>query len=49
VAKGTATLVADLLRECEAARFSPDASDVTGARDRWARARGAIRALESKA
>ncbi len=49
VAKGTAALVADLLRECESARFSPDASDVTGARDRWVRARGAIRALESKA
>jgi hypothetical protein len=49
VAKATAALVADLLRECEAARFSPDASDVTGARERWARARGAIRSLESRA
>lgn len=43
-----ADLVAQLLRECEAARFSPDAADVSGPRQRWARARGAIRALESR-
>jgi hypothetical protein len=49
VGKDTASLVAGLLRECEAARFSPDASDVRAARDRWDRARGAIRALESRA
>jgi hypothetical protein len=49
VKKPTASSVADLLRECEAARFAPDVSDVAGARERWARTRTVIRALESKA
>jgi hypothetical protein len=43
-----ATSVAEILRECEAARFSPDAADVAGARDRWARAQGTIRQLERR-
>jgi hypothetical protein len=38
--------VADLLRECESARFAPDASDVLGARERWIRAEATIRSLE---
>ena len=37
-----------LLRECEAARFSPEATDVVAARDRWVRAQGAIRGLEKR-
>jgi hypothetical protein len=49
VAPDAASRVAELLRECEAARFAPDASDVGAARDRWARARGAIRQLEKRA
>ena len=48
VERGAATSVADLLRECESARFSPDAADVPAARDRWMRARGAIRGLEKR-
>jgi hypothetical protein len=43
-----ASRLAELLRECEAARFAPDAADVVGARDRWARAQGAIRQLEKR-
>jgi BatD DUF11 like domain len=43
----TATSVAQLLRECEAARFAPDTVDIGAARDRWQRARGAIRGLEA--
>jgi hypothetical protein len=39
---------ADLLRECEAARFAPEAADVVVARDRWVRAQGAIRQLERR-
>ena len=49
VAPGAAATVAELLRECEAARFSPDATDVLAARDRWLRAQGAIRGLEKRA
>ncbi len=48
VAHDAATRVAALLRECEAARFSPDATDVMAARDRWVRAQGAIRGLEKR-
>lgn len=40
--------VAELLRECEAARFAPDAADVASARNRWARARQAIRQMERR-
>jgi hypothetical protein len=40
--------VADLLRECEAARFSPDAVDTIAAQTRWKRAQGAIRQLEKR-
>jgi hypothetical protein len=43
-----ASRLAELLRECEAARFAPAAADVLGARDRWARAQGAIRQLEKR-
>jgi hypothetical protein len=48
VARDAATNVAELLRECEAARFSPDATDVVTARDRWIRAQGAIRGMEKR-
>jgi hypothetical protein len=48
VAHDAALTVADLLRECEAARFSPDAVDVVAARDRWTRAQGVIRGLEKR-
>jgi hypothetical protein len=46
VARSAATDVAELLRECEAARFAPDAVDIGHTRDRWLRAQGAIRTLE---
>jgi hypothetical protein len=56
VAHDDALTVAALLRECEAARFSPDAEDLasprardtarTAVRERWARAQDAIRGLE---
>jgi BatD DUF11 like domain len=49
IARDAATSVADLLRECEAARFSPDAADLVAARDRWVRAQGALRGLEKRA
>ncbi|HEX8795533.1 MAG TPA: hypothetical protein VF765_31505 [Polyangiaceae bacterium] len=48
VAEGAASRIADLLRECEMARFSPEGADVASARDRWVRARGAIRDLERR-
>jgi hypothetical protein len=41
--------VAELLRECEVARFSPDAADVAAARGRWTRAQSVIRRLEKGA
>jgi hypothetical protein len=43
-----ATRLAELLRECEAARFAPAAADVVAARDRWLRAQGSIRQLEQR-
>jgi hypothetical protein len=46
VAPDAATGIAELLRECEVARFSPDEADVTAARGRWTRAQGVIRRLE---
>jgi hypothetical protein len=53
VVRETASRVADLMRECEAARFSPDDANLDGARsaarDRWIRAQGAIRGLEKRA
>jgi hypothetical protein len=48
VDRAAASRVAELLRECEAARFAPDAADVLAARDRWERAQGAIRELEKR-
>ena len=48
VGRDAAARVADLLRECEAARFAPEAADVPSARDRWQRAQGAIRQLEKQ-
>lgn len=48
VDREAAARVAELLRECEAARFSPDGADVIAARDRWVRAQGAIRKLERR-
>ncbi|HEY3820972.1 MAG TPA: BatD family protein [Polyangiaceae bacterium] len=48
IARDAASRVAELLRECEAARFAPDAADVLSARDRWLRAQGAIRQLEKR-
>ena len=47
VARDAASSVANLLRECEVARFAPEAADIGSARDRWIRARGAIRGLET--
>jgi oxygen tolerance protein BatD len=49
VTHDAASSVAKLLRECEVARFSPDATDVLAARDRWVRAQGAIRGMEKRA
>jgi hypothetical protein len=49
VPQPAATRIAELLRECEAARFAPHAADVVTARDRWQRAQGAIRSLERRA
>jgi hypothetical protein len=46
VAPQAASGLAELLRECETARFAPDAADIVAARDRWVRAQGAIRRLE---
>ena len=43
-----ATGVADVLRDCEAARFSPEASETSAARERWIRAQQAIRSLEGR-
>jgi BatD DUF11 like domain len=48
VARDAAASVAELLRECETARFSPDTTDVVAARDRWIRAQGAIRGMEKR-
>jgi hypothetical protein len=48
VAPEAARGVAELLRECEAARFSPDAVDTVAAQARWKRAQGAIRQLERR-
>jgi hypothetical protein len=48
VAAEAARGVAELLRECEAARFSPDAVDAVGSQTRWKRAQGAIRQLEKR-
>jgi hypothetical protein len=48
VGRDAAASVAELLRECEVARFSPDATDVVAARDRWVRAQGAIRGMERR-
>ena len=48
VARATAESVADLLRECEAARFAPDEADIAHARGRWDRARGAIRGMGAR-
>jgi hypothetical protein len=48
VAREAASSVAELLRECETARFSPDATDVVAVRDRWIRAQGAIRGMEKR-
>ena len=48
VERAAAARVAELLRECEAARFAPDAADVVAARDRWVRAQGVIRGLEKR-
>jgi hypothetical protein len=48
VSRDAASNIAELIRECEAARFAPDAADVVAARDRWVRAQGAIRTLEKR-
>ena len=48
IAREAAASVAGILRECEAARFSPEATDVVAARDRWIRAQGAIRGMEKR-
>jgi hypothetical protein len=46
VAADAALRVAELLRECDAARFAPEAADILAARERWLRAQGIIRGLE---
>jgi hypothetical protein len=48
VTPDAASRVAELLRECDTARFAPEAADVLAARDRWLRAQGAIRRLEKR-
>jgi hypothetical protein len=48
VTPDAASRVAELLRECDTARFAPEAADVVAARDRWLRAQGAIRSLERR-
>jgi hypothetical protein len=49
VASDAAKSVAELLRECEAARFAPEAVEAAAAKERWLRAQGAIRSLERRA
>jgi hypothetical protein len=48
VAPDAATTVAELLRECEAARFSPDAAELAATRERWSRTLAAIARLERR-
>lgn len=48
VAHDAATGLAELLRECEAARFAPEAADLAAARDRWGRAQRTLRLLERR-
>jgi hypothetical protein len=48
VGSEAAKSVAELLRECEAARFAPEAVDSAAAKERWLRAQGAIRSLERR-
>ncbi len=43
-----ASSLAELLRECEIARFAPDAAELGAARNRWTRAQAAIRSLERR-
>jgi hypothetical protein len=49
VVPDAARRLADLLRECETARFAPEGSEIDAARDRWARAQGAIAQMERHA
>ena len=49
VEQQAAAYVADLLRECEKARFAPDQANVVEAQERWIRAQEAIRRLERHA
>lgn len=48
VAHDAASSLAGLLRECEQARFAPEAADLAAARDRWGRAERTIRQLERR-
>ena len=48
VAAEAARTLEAVLRECEAARFAPDAAGIDAARARWDRAKGALAALEVK-
>ena len=48
VGSEAARSVADLLHECEAARFAPETVDAASAKARWLRAQGAIRSLERR-
>jgi hypothetical protein len=48
VSRDLAERVGELLRHCEDARFSPEASDPAAARERWSRAQGIIRELERR-
>jgi hypothetical protein len=49
VEQQAAAHVAELLRECEKARFAPDHANVVEAQERWSRAQTAIRHLERQA
>lgn len=48
VAHDAAAGLAELLRECEAARFAPEAANLAEARDRWGRAQRTLRLLERR-
>jgi hypothetical protein len=49
VEQQAAAHVAELLRECEKARFAPDHANLVEAQERWSRAQTAIRHLERQA
>jgi hypothetical protein len=48
VGRQAASSLADLLRECETARFAPDEAELAAARSRWTRAQAIVRRLEKR-